>query len=429
MGQNQLIVLGAGPKAAALAAKANARRAVGFEAPKIVIVEQEEVGHHWTGSGGWSDGAQRLGSNPLKDVGFPYTSPELPEQGEVTRWMLSYRSWPAYLIANKQYADWVDRGLPSPTHREWANYLRWVINASDARLVKDRIKLIRLLGETRLGVDLEGGGCECGQGVVITGRGSSNQRLDGPVLSVADFWKNKQLINNLENSHVIVIGGGESAAAIARELQSRRETGRLTIISRRAAIYSRGESFFENRYFSHPGNWKSLPIDCRIEFLRRADRGVFSPESTGLLSIHGECDHMYGRVLYAKPTNSGVAVVMCSSYTPTRRSEEKEIEADCIIDATGGRPDWFLSLLSDQIKDDSGLSSEMIVDPVRCDSLLGEDLAINQMEAKLFLPNLAAIGHGPGFPNLTSLGLLADRILESSTWDYKAKQNYKDTAG
>jgi mycobactin lysine-N-oxygenase len=30
---------------------------------------------------------------------------------------------------------------------------------------------------------------------------------------------------------------------------------------------------------------------------------------------------------------------------------------------------------------------------------------------KLFLPNLAGLNQGPGFPNLSCLGLLSDRVL------------------
>ena len=30
---------------------------------------------------------------------------------------------------------------------------------------------------------------------------------------------------------------------------------------------------------------------------------------------------------------------------------------------------------------------------------------------KLFLPNLAGLTQGPGFPNLSCLGLLSDRVL------------------
>jgi mycobactin lysine-N-oxygenase len=45
------------------------------------------------------------------------------------------------------------------------------------------------------------------------------------------------------------------------------------------------------------------------------------------------------------------------------------------------------------------------------DRSIAEDLSLNGFTPKLHLPMLAAIAQGPGFPNLSCLGLLADRIL------------------
>ncbi|MBF6211591.1 hypothetical protein IU433_17195 [Nocardia puris] len=39
------------------------------------------------------------------------------------------------------------------------------------------------------------------------------------------------------------------------------------------------------------------------------------------------------------------------------------------------------------------------------------DLAVRNLDAKLYLPNLAALAQGPGFPNLSCLGELSDRVL------------------
>jgi len=42
-----------------------------------------------------------------------------------------------------------------------------------------------------------------------------------------------------------------------------------------------------------------------------------------------------------------------------------------------------------------------------------EDLSLAGFMPTLHLPMLAGIAQGPGFPNLSCLGLLADRILAS----------------
>jgi mycobactin lysine-N-oxygenase len=43
---------------------------------------------------------------------------------------------------------------------------------------------------------------------------------------------------------------------------------------------------------------------------------------------------------------------------------------------------------------------------------IGHDLALTGVTPKLFLPNLAGLNQGPGFPNLSCLGLMSDRVLK-----------------
>jgi len=42
---------------------------------------------------------------------------------------------------------------------------------------------------------------------------------------------------------------------------------------------------------------------------------------------------------------------------------------------------------------------------------IGHYLAVTDVTPKLFLPGLSGLTQGPGFPNLSCLGLLSDRIL------------------
>ncbi len=69
-----LAVVGAGPKAVAVAAKAAVLREMGADAPDVIAVERTAIAANWTASGGWTDGEHRLGTGPEKDVGFPYRS-------------------------------------------------------------------------------------------------------------------------------------------------------------------------------------------------------------------------------------------------------------------------------------------------------------------------------------------------------------------
>ena len=47
----------------------------------------------------------------------------------------------------------------------------------------------------------------------------------------------------------------------------------------------------------------------------------------------------------------------------------------------------------------------------RIESAIGHDLAVTGLTPKLFLPNLAGFAQGPGFPNLSCLGEVSNRIL------------------
>jgi mycobactin lysine-N-oxygenase len=55
-----LAVIGGGPKGAAIAAKAAALSAAGYDAPKITIYEPHSLGASWTGRFGYTDGLQLL---------------------------------------------------------------------------------------------------------------------------------------------------------------------------------------------------------------------------------------------------------------------------------------------------------------------------------------------------------------------------------
>ena len=107
-----LAVLGAGVKAVAVAAKAHVLSEMGVEAPDVVAIERTGVGANWQASGGWTDGAQRLGTSPEKDVGFPYRSSLVPRRNAELDERMTRHSWQSYLIATSRVRA-VDR--PRPT--------------------------------------------------------------------------------------------------------------------------------------------------------------------------------------------------------------------------------------------------------------------------------------------------------------------------
>src|SRR2546429_8285721 len=89
--------------------------------------------------------------------------------------------------------------------------------------------------------------------------------------------------------NVCVIGSGETAASVVISLLKkahRRST--IDVLTSRGVLYSRGESFDENRFYSDPGDWPRLADSDRREFLQRPGRGLFSlPAEVTLKQIRG----------------------------------------------------------------------------------------------------------------------------------------------
>jgi mycobactin lysine-N-oxygenase len=84
---------------------------------------------------------------------------------------------------------------------------------------------------------------------------------------------------------------------------------------------------------------------------------------------------------------------------------------DLVVDATGGQPLWFLDMFDTDAADLVELAVGGPITQQRLESSIGYDLAVSGLDTKLYLPNLAGLAQGPGFPNLSCLGQLSDRIL------------------
>ena len=145
-----LAIVGAGAKAVAVAAKASVLRDMGVEVPDVVAVDRIGVAANWQASGGWTDGAHRLGTSPEKDVGFPYRSALVPRRNAELDERMTRYSWQSYLIATASFAEWIDRGRPAPAHRRWSQYLSWVADLVGMSVVQPESDLL-VLTETGYG--------------------------------------------------------------------------------------------------------------------------------------------------------------------------------------------------------------------------------------------------------------------------------------
>ena len=119
-------MIGAGPKAVALAAKRHVLAANGILVPQFSVFDHKGLAAHWTGEYGYTDGFLPLGTPPEKDVGFPYATEAFdPTTNRLIDTEMLQFSWAAFHVQRSRlsYADWVDRGKPAPQHKHWAEYL------------------------------------------------------------------------------------------------------------------------------------------------------------------------------------------------------------------------------------------------------------------------------------------------------------------
>lgn len=434
-----LLVLGAGPKAVAIAAKRHVLAKLGYPVPHVQIVDRQGVASHWSGKAGFTDGNQLLGTRPEKDIGFPYLSACWGDKAlsRAVAKEVVHISWQSYLIDQLRYADWIDRGRMRPTHGEWSKYIQWVAERVEFDLCVAEVTKIATTADQKrwqLTCQPSEGGTPViltGEGVVMTGPGRpltiAGQPKEHPcIMDGASFWLRVEEFVHLRSQvtkplNIGVIGTGETAAAIVVALvDALRSSAFIEVISPYGVIYSRDEGFEENTLFSdpdgrlaslygdhqHAANWLQLSERDRREFVRRTDRGVFSLKAVEEISHAETVRSVLGTVRHIHANDATVRVE--TEYD----GKVKHDEYDYVVVARGFDALWFRHLLD---KDTYASMAEIThsFDGRTIEHAIAVDLSLDGFTPKLHLPMLAAIAQGPGFPNLSCLGLLADRILAS----------------
>jgi mycobactin lysine-N-oxygenase len=400
-----LAVIGAGPKGTAIAAKARALSAVGLDAPRVVLVDRNAVAGNWSGRQGYTNGLLPLGTPPEKDIGFPYAASWGPASAAVTAAMATF-SWQRHLIAHGVYADWVDRGRLRPTHRQWSAYLREVAENAEAEIAAGELVGLEVDGE-QWRLTLEPGEAISADGVVFTGAGPpievAGQPQEHPrVFDGRSYWLHERALKSQLAQSVCVIGSGETAASIVISLlKNAHKRSTVDVLTSRGVLYSRGESFDENRFYSDPGDWPRLAESHRREFLERTDRGVFSLQAEATLNQSRGFRTLAGRAVAIDAGERQVVV------TIEYGAERERVAYDLVVVAIGFDAHAFKALLGSEAR--GRLESALAGDELeRC---IEVDLSILGLSPPLHLPVLAGLAQGPGFPNLSCLGLLSDRVL------------------
>ncbi len=401
-----LAVVGAGPKGIAIAAKARALAAAGLPVPRVVLVDRGPAAGNWSGRQGYTSGLLPLGTPPEKDVGYPYAAGWGDASADVVAAMAEY-SWQRHLIRHSAYSDWVDRGRIRPTHRAWSVYLREVADAAEAEIVSGVVTGLEVTGGDRWEVRLAAGDEITADGLVITGAGPAitvpGQPHDHPrVLDGRTYWLAAHELNHQLAQNVCVIGSGETAASVVIDLVKRfHKRSMIDVLTARGVLYSRGESYDENRFYSDPGDWPRLAETHRREFLERTDRGVFSLQAEAALNQARGFRTLAGRAAAIEAREQDVIVTIAYG------DERERVAYDAVVVAIGFDGRWFEALLGE---DAAGRYRDALGGG-DLDHRIDVDLSVSGLAPPLHLPVMAGLAQGPGFPNLSCLGLLSDRIL------------------
>jgi len=370
-----------------------------------VLVDRGAVAGNWSGRQGYTSGLLPLGTPPEKDIGYPYAASWGDASADVVAAMAEY-SWQRHLIRHGVYSDWVDRGRVRPTHRQWSAYLREVAEVAEAEIVCGVVTGLEVVGGGRWEVSLEAGDAIAADGVVVTGAGSAitvpgQPRDHSRVLDGRTYWLAAHEFSRERAQNVCVVGSGETAASVVIDLLARlHRHSALDVLTARGVLYSRGESYDENRFYSDPGDWPRLAEAHRREFLERTDRGVFSLQAEAALNQARGFRTLAGRAAAVEAREQDVIVTIAYG------EERERVAYDAVVVAIGFDGRWFEALLG-------GNATSRYRDALGGGELahhIGLDLSVAGL-APLHLPVIAGLAQGPGFPNLSCLGLMSDRIL------------------
>lgn len=422
-----LLVVGAGAKATAVAAKVHALNRVGVGGGRgpisMLIVEARRPASSWSGMAGMTSGDEELAITPHKDIGFPYESHRtFGDDGTRIDGVLSDFSWQRYLIDSGGYARWLNADSPPISHGDYGRYLEWALaRATDGvELRPGTVDAVRL--ETTgdgdrwcLDVTATDGTAEQhrGRALMLTGPGPARALPHDPeiadrIVSCADPRGDFDVLPRDVPSDVAIVGGGESAIATMVHLRREHPAARLTIHTPEPPL-SRGESFVENRVYSDPDSigWERLDEDYRRRFIHHTDRGVFGPAALSKLAYDPQCSFVAGRVAAVRA--SGERLRIEHEQPVDGADRDYDLVANCT-----GFDLW--SAVRELIAPETHAAIAARVggwDPASGAAVrFGRELEVDGLTPPLHIPGLSALDQGPGFANLGCLGLLANRVVQ-----------------
>jgi mycobactin lysine-N-oxygenase len=424
---SDILVVGAGAKAAALAAKIHAINTLGLGEVSMTVIEKTEPAASWLGRNGMTSGEEPLAIPPIKDVGFPYqSSRQFGELGDEIDAALLPFTWQRFAMERHEYAAWVNSGSPSVRHCDYGEYLGWVLERATEgiSLYDGRVTEVSLgEGHDRWQVEVaERGRPEdperhTGGALVLTGPGVHRHFPHDPDVESRVFHCDSRReefarVPEGEEVEIAIVGGGESALSALVFLRDLRPHARLTVYTPTLPL-SRGESFLENRVFADPDNvgWEHLDVETRRDFVKHCDRGVFDQTVLARIADDDHLSFITGRAVHVSLAGDGEgAVLEFESPSEGACAERYDYVVNCTgFDLLRQLRGLFPDAVRDEVEEQCGPLWDR---PPQTEVPIGRSLALEGMRPRLHIPGLGGLRQGPGFANLGSLGLLANRVLQ-----------------
>jgi mycobactin lysine-N-oxygenase len=421
--ETDLIIVGAGAKAAGISTKVHILNSLGLAELSVKVIEGTEVAASWKGRNGMTSGEEPLAVTPIKDVGFPYQSHvEFGEAGEAIDAALAAFTWQQHMISKRRYARWVDAGSPPVRHRDYGEYLTWVMSRATEGIehLRGQVVQVTLDDESeRWVVEVEeetGRTRHSCSALVLTGPGIHRAFPHEPGIAERVFHCDSRRgefarIPEDESHDIAIVGGGESALSATMFLRGFRPDCRFTIYTPMLPM-SRGESFLENRVFSNPDTveWGSLDEQTRRDFVKHSDRGVFDPPSLGAIAYDDRCRFVTGRVTDVGSAAEGERVRLVYESPEGTVGREHDYVANCTgFDLLAQLRTLFPAKAREEIERQVGPIWDQ---PAGTEVPIGRHLELRGLSPRLQIPGLAGLSQGPGFANLGALGLLSNRVLQ-----------------
>lgn len=418
-----LLVVGAGAKAAAVAAKVHTVNRLGLGEISMSVVERNTPAASWLGLNGMTSGEEPLAVPPIKDVGFPYRSyRQFGELGDRIDAELLSLSWPRYSIERHTYAPWINSEAPQVRHCDYGEYLSWVLERTTEGIEIFGGEVSRIeLEDGRWAVEVEGGEGSAdterhlARSLLLTGPGVHRAMPHAPGTGSKIFHCDSprsdfDRVPEDRELQIAIVGGGESALSALVLLRDRRPRARLTVYTPGLPM-SRGESFLENRVFADPDDveWSELDLQVRRDFVKHCDRGVFDARVLDRISGDERCRFLTGRAVHvAADEGDGLLLEL--------ESPGGMVSAPCdyVVNCTGfDLLAQLRGLFPQEVREEVESQSGQLWDTAPGTVVpIGRGLELEGMSPRLQIPGLGGLSQGPGFANLGSLGLLANRVLQ-----------------